>query len=246
MEGPEIWMDESRARDSLRPTIEPTGFASREEAILSRTAMVRGLRRAVEGADVFVFTLGLTEGWETADGQRLAACPGTTGGTYDPARYRFANYRTGAIRADLDTALDLLRRIDPGIRLLLTVSPVPLTATASGEHVLTATTRSKSVLRAAAAEMAEDVEAVDYFPSYEIVTGRQSRAVFFEPNLRSTVPQGVETVMGHFFAGLRLTAPARHTEDARAEAAQDRAMGDRMQAKALVCEETILERYNAA
>lgn len=245
---PEIWEGEGGAgfRDSLRPAIEPDGFASREEALLSRLAMIRGLKRAVVGADVFVFTLGLTEGWENLEGQPFAACPGTLGGSFDASRHRFVNYRAAHIREALDDCLALLTRLNPAIHLLLTVSPVPLTATASGDHVLVATTRSKSVLRGVAGEMAEDHARVDYFPSYEIITGAPARAAFFEPNLRSVVPQGVDTVMGHFFAGLRLTAPPRHAAEAEAEAARDRAVDETMAAEALVCEEAALEAYNAS
>lgn len=241
----ELWEAEGRVRDSLRPTIEPDGFASREEALASRSAMLRGMRRAIIGADVFVFTLGLTEGWENATGQPYAVCPGTMGGQFDATRHRFVNYRHARIRAEMDACLGLLRRLNPDIRLLLTVSPVPLTATASGNHVLTATTYSKSVLRAAAGEMAEDHAEVDYFPSYEIITGAPTRAAFFEPNLRSVVPQGVETVMAHFFGGLRLTDPPRHGAEAAAEAARGQAEAARLQAEDLACEEAALEAYNA-
>lgn len=244
--GPEVWEDAGRYRDSLRPAIEPDGFASRDEAILSRQAMLRGLRRAAAQADAFVFTLGLTEGWESAGGQPYAACPGTLGGSFDPARHRFVNYRAAAIRADLEASLGLLRRINPDIRLLLTVSPVPLTATASGAHVLVATTHSKSVLRAVAGEMAADDAGVDYFPSYEIIAGAPARACFFEPNLRSVAPQGVEVVMGHFFAGLNCTGPARHTADAAAARAADAALATTIEKEALVCEEAALEAFNAS
>ncbi|WP_323038671.1 GSCFA domain-containing protein [Gemmobacter sp.] len=243
----EIWADpDGRFRDSLRPAIEPAGFATRAEALASRRAMLRGLRRAVTGADVFVFTLGLTEGWESATGQPYSACPGTIGGIFDPAQHRFVNYRHAAIRAALDDSLVLLRAMNPDIHLLLTVSPVPLTATASGKHVLAATTYSKSVLRAVAGEMTEDEDRVDYFPSYEIITGAPTRAAFYAPNLRSVEPQGVEVVMGHFFAGLSLTAAPRHGDTAAAEAAQDAAVKATLQAEDLACEEAMLESFNAS
>jgi hypothetical protein len=245
--GPEVWDDKGRFRDSLRPAIEPEGFSSRAEAIHSRQAMLRGLRRAVVQADVFVFTLGLTEGWESAvTGQPYAACPGTLGGTFDADGHRFVNYRASAIRADLEASLDLLRQINPAVRLLLTVSPVPLTATASGAHVLVATMRSKAVLRAVAGEMAEDHAAVDYFPSYEIIAGAPARSCFFEPNLRSVAAPGVEVVMGHFFAGLDLTGPARHSADAEAARAADAALDATIEDEALACEEAALEAFNAS
>lgn len=243
----EIWAEpKGRFRDSLRPTIEPDGFSSHDEAISSRLSMIRGLTRAIRGADVFVFTLGLTEGWESTDGQPYAACPGTMGGSFDPARHRFVNYRAAAIRADMDRSFALLRHMNPDIHLLLTVSPVPLTATASGDHVLVATTRSKAVLRTVAGEMAEDDPRVDYFPSYEIISGAPARSAFYEPNLRSVVAPGVDLVMGHFFGGLRLTAPARHGTDAARQAAQDAALAQSMADEAVLCEEAALEAYNAS
>lgn len=244
---PELWEETAGGyRDSLRPLIEPTPFQTEDDAVLSRSAMVRGLRKSVENSDVFVFTLGLTEGWESASGQPYAACPGTIGGTFDPQTHRFVNYRAAAIREALDDALALLKRLNPNIHLLLTVSPVPLTATASQQHVLVATTRSKSVLRGVAGEIAEDYAEVDYFPSYEIITGAPTRSSFFAPNMRSVELAGVELVMRHFFQGLDLTGPARHG-DAIAETRQaDAALAESMDAEALVCEEAILESYNAA
>lgn len=244
---PEIWADpDGRFRDSLRPAIEPKGFASLEEAALSRQSMLRGLRRAVEGADVFVFTLGLTECWENkATGQPYAACPGTLGGTFDETVHRFSNHRAARIRQDLEAVLSTLTQLNPEIHLLLTVSPVPLTATASGQHVLVSTTHSKSVLRGVAGEMAEDHARVDYFPSYEIITGAPGRMAFFEPNLRSVAQPGVDLVMTHFFGGLNLSSPARHGAVASREAEAEASLAAAFKAEELACEEVALEAFNA-
>lgn len=233
----EFWESGGRWRDSLRPVIEPEGFASEAEALASRGAMLQGLRRAVERADVFVFTLGLTEGWEIQGGQPCAVCPGTLAGAFDPLRHHFRNYRSTEIRAQLQAVLTCLQRLNPSLRLLLTVSPVPLTATASGSHVLVATTRSKSVLRTVAAELAEDDPLVDYFPSYEVITGGPARGAFWEPDLRTVAPQGVELVMGHFFAGLRLTGAPRHGGLARQMRQGRRALRRDLAREGLVCEE---------
>lgn len=44
--------------------------------------------------DVFVFTLGLTEGWEAVeDGTMFPMAPGTVAGSYDPTGYRLRNLR---------------------------------------------------------------------------------------------------------------------------------------------------------
>ena len=58
---------------------------------------------------------------------------------------------------------------DP-LRVVLTVSPVPLTATASDRHVLVANTYSKAVLRAVAEELYLESPYIDYVPSFELVT----------------------------------------------------------------------------
>lgn len=242
----EIWPDAAGYRDSIRPAIEPTAFASEADLRLSRASMVRAFRRSIIGADVFVFTLGLTEGWEhAASGQCYPLCPGTVAGCFDPAGHVFRNYQYPDIRAALDAAFALIWLLNPDIRVLLTVSPVPLTATASGDHVLVATTYSKSVLRAVAGDMARSDARIDYFPSYEIIAGAPTRATFFEPNLRSVAPQGVDFVMKHFFAGLDTTAPAVHGAD-MAGADRVQQLSDSMAAAELVCEDMLLEKFNAA
>lgn len=195
------WETKGRFFDGLRPAIEPGGFESQAEMLASRQACFAAIRQAVQEATVLVFTLGLTESWrDIATQVEFALCPGTVAGTFNDQAHEFYNHRHADILADLQAALGLLRRENPELRVLLTVSPVPLTATASGEHVLVATSRSKSTLRAVAAELSEDFDFVDYFPSYEIITHPVWRGMFYAPNQRSVVPEGVAVVMEHFFA----------------------------------------------
>src|SRR5262249_41291942 len=54
-------------------------------------------------------------------------------------------------------------------RILLTVSPVPLTNTHSTDDVLVVNRYPKAVLRTAAEHIAADHGHIDYFPSYESV-----------------------------------------------------------------------------
>jgi GSCFA family len=241
----EFWEEGGRVYDSLRPAIEPEGFASRDEALLSRRSMIRAFRRSIAEADVFVFTLGLTEGWENAaTGQPYPMCPGTVASQFDTAVHVFRNYRVAEILGDLGRALEAMRRLNPGLKLLLTVSPVPLTATASGQHVLVATTYSKSALRAVAGELVAADPAADYFPSYEIISGAPARAGFFAPNMRSVETAGVELVMKHFFAGLDRSGPAAHEGAAEGDAAHEEAAESLMAAEDLACEESLLEGFN--
>lgn len=197
----EIWEREDRFFDPLRPAIEPDGFASAAELFEARETTFAALREAVETARVFVFTLGLTERWKNRETNlEYAMCPGTVAGRFDEGQHQFINANMRQSYAALERALKFMRAKNPKLRVLLTVSPVPLTATASGQHVLTATQYSKSVLRAAAGFAADRFAWVDYFPSFEIITHPIFRGMFFAPNMRSVVPEGVATVMQHFFA----------------------------------------------
>ncbi|MBQ0890171.1 GSCFA domain-containing protein [Streptomyces sp. RM72] len=208
---PEVWRDEEgRCHDPYRPTLEPGGFPSPEELLASRETTLGAVRTALATADVLVFTLGLTEAWrDTAHGTVLPMCPGTARGVFDPGRHVLHNHTTAEVHHDLTRALELARSLNPRLRTVLTVSPVPLTATATGRHALVATTHSKSVLRAAAGQLADELDHVDYFPSYEIVTGFPYRGAFYEPNLRTVSADGVAFVMRHFFDALHgRTSPA--------------------------------------
>jgi hypothetical protein len=87
-----------------------------------------------------------------------------------------------------------VRKINPKLKIILTVSPVPLTATATNDHVLSATIYSKSVLRVAC-ELVTKQQSVRYFPAYEIVTGPQAPDNFFSPDRRNVTKMAVDTVM---------------------------------------------------
>jgi hypothetical protein len=162
-------------------------------------ARVRALFRDL---DLFVFTLGLTEAWlSNRDDTVYPIAPGVIAGEFDPGEHRFQNFRYNDVYDDLARFIEALRKVNPGARILLTVSPVPLAATATENHVLVATTYSKSVLRSAAGDIAADMPGVFYFPSYEVITGPPARHMFYNPDLRTVCEAGVATVMSHFFSG---------------------------------------------
>ncbi|WP_167646113.1 GSCFA domain-containing protein [Mameliella alba] len=190
----DVWVD------GLRPNVEPDGFTSEEELCAFRRDHLRRVRAMFDTTDVFVFTLGLTECWADRDsGLVYPSVPGVLGGRFDPERHVFVNQGFAEVHEDLTEAIARMRRWNPRIKVLLTVSPVPLTATASGAHVLAATTYSKSVLRAVAGDLAALDAGIDYVPSYEIITGTPFGARFYNDNLRTVTSEGVATVMSVFF-----------------------------------------------
>jgi hypothetical protein len=188
--------------DPFRPTAQPSGYISREEAAADRKQHLAAVRSMFETLDVFVFTLGLTECWRSQeDGAVFPICPGVEGGTFDPLRYEFYNQPVEDVIGDLAAFRDGLVDVNPKAKIVLTVSPVPLVATAeTGAHVLSATTYSKSVLRIAAETMRRRFDNVHYFPSYEIVTGAFNRGGYFAKDLRNVTEEGVDHVMRLFMA----------------------------------------------
>lgn len=194
------WLHGEGWVDPFRPGIEPAPTDSLEEIEDLRRAHLAQIPKLLASIDVFVFTLGLTEAWVDArDGAVYPIAPGVNGGTYDPALHRFANFSYPEVLADMQAFIERARLIRPGLRFLLTVSPVALMATASGEHVVPATTYSKSVLRAVAGDLGAADEGIDYFPSYEIITSPPMRGFFYNADMRTVNRTGVDHVMRQFF-----------------------------------------------
>ncbi|MEI4488111.1 GSCFA domain-containing protein [Frigidibacter sp. MR17.14] len=235
----EAWSRGLRVFDALRPNVEPEGLETEAEMLALREAHLLAVGRMLLETDVFVFTLGLTEAWANrATGLVYPTAPGVIAGAYDPASHGFVNFRVAEVRADLEAILALLRAFNPAMRMIVTVSPVSLSATASGGHVLTATTASKAVLRAAAGGFAAaHPGVVDYFPSFEIVTNPAARGAFFAEGAREVRPEGVAAVMAVFLAAHGLVAgeaPAPRAV-ARVEVEED---GD-----AVICEDLLLDAF---
>jgi len=196
----DFWTKEDRVYDAIRPNIEPRGFESLEEAVANRKFHLGKVREMLSEMNVLIFTLGLTEAWVSRKtGRVYPTAPGTIAGEYDPALHEFRNFTAAEIREDFEKFLTLLKQHNPDVRIILTVSPVPLTATASDRHVLLATMYSKSVLRAVAGELADTHANIDYFPSYEIIASPWSKGFFYESNMRSVNLGGVAAVMRVFF-----------------------------------------------
>jgi hypothetical protein len=193
------WKRDAVLVDPYRPQAEPDGFVDEDALEADRAGHLRATRDAFEQATVFVFTLGLTEAWRSrSSGDVFPTAPGVAGGDFDPAEYEFVNYGVDEVRTGLFEFCDLVRSVNPTVRMLLTVSPVPLVATYEDRHVVVSTTYSKSVLRVAAEEATLTRDFVDYFPSYEIITSSASGRSYYAPDLREVDDAGVRHVMRCF------------------------------------------------
>lgn len=240
----EPWIDaDGSVRDPFRPAAQPGNFVSVAEMEADRAQHLDAVKRMFKALDVFVFTMGLTEGWQSkADKAAFPLCPGVEGGTFDPDKYEFYNQTAPEVIRDMAGVFKRLRSVNPNAQVILTVSPVPLMATAEpGAHVLSATTYSKSVLRVAAETLRKSHDFVHYFPSFEIITGAYNRGRYYGDDLRDVTEEGVDHAMRlflHHAAGIDATAPApvliEDEEDATTAAAR--------RIVEVECEEALLDR----
>ena len=253
----DVWEKNGRYFDALRPNIEPQGFDSVDETLTLRKYHLSRVKELFSSMDVFIFTLGLTEAWvDKRNGRVFPTAPGTIAGEYDPDIYAFHNFGYNEIYDDFVTFIDLVRKWNPDFKVILTVSPVPLTATASDDHVLLATMYSKSVLRAVAGDLARKHDFIDYFPSYEMIASPWSKGFFFESNMRSVNTGGVASVMRIFFdqhghangSGEQMELNARAGREKR-RPQRDGArksfgdIGDQKSGDDVVCEDVLLEAF---
>ncbi|WP_370209181.1 GSCFA domain-containing protein [Pararhodobacter marinus] len=232
-----VWTRDGRYYDAQRPSVEPGGLDSAESVQAHRAGHLAAIRSILRQADLFVFTFGLTECWMHRDsGTVFPTAPGTLAGTYDPEHYVFKNFDAIEVLEDFEAFRSLAKTINPGLRFLVTVSPVPLTATASGQHVEVATSYSKSVLRAVTGMLYARHEDIDYFPSYEVITALNTRGAYYDANQRNVNARGVATAMQMFLGAHRLDTTGR------GGAVQAR-NGNTGKAADIVCEDALLEAF---
>lgn len=235
-----IWKNnQGKFIDALRPGIEPNGFDSVEELLFHRSHHILQLKELFIDMDLLIFTLGLTEAWQHKISKTIyPIVPSAVGCPFDPDVYEFVNFTFEEINKDLVELMSIFDQISHKKNYLFTVSPVPLTATATDDHVLVATTYSKSVLRAVVGEIYKKFSNVDYFPSYEIVINPWSKTKKYADNQRSVLPQAVKEVMTIFLN--------QHGDEIleRGILNEEGLKGELCNEGDVVCEEILLELLN--
>jgi hypothetical protein len=193
------WVRGGRYHDPFRPRVEPDGFSSPEALETDRAAHLAAVRRLLTESDVFIFTLGLTEVWcSRNDGSAFPLCPGAGIGTFDPDRYEYRNLSVAENVRYLEQFLEIAWSLNPGLRIILTVSPIPLVATIEPHHVIQSTVYSKSVLRVAAETIRSASPAVEYFAAYEMVASGYDGEDHFTADRRDVREETVARVMDSF------------------------------------------------
>lgn len=157
------WFDPLRDRSPLH--LEPDD--AKNEIKSHRTASLKVFKEAA----VLVITLGQNEGWYDQKNNLVWAQrpPADILGT-SPGRFVLQTFKQAAILEGMRESLKKLFSLNPGLRIVLTVSPVPAFATFHKKPVIVESFANKCLLRIVANELAEEFnENVFYFPSFEIV-----------------------------------------------------------------------------
>ena len=177
------------------PTLELAGFSE----TLSRRALMQTVAKRVAHCHGLIITLGLVEVWRDCEADVYTnSTPIRSVLKPNPNRYEF--HLTSFVENwdSLESIHALLTRYGhPDLRIVISVSPVPLMATFSKMDVVVANSYGKSLLRTLAQEWAAAHQNVDYFPSYEIVQN-SDRAAVWESDLRHVRGAAVQHIMDLF------------------------------------------------
>lgn len=197
----------------LSPGLAATSL---ERALERRAYLAADYFPRLARADVVVMTLGLNEVWlDRKVGERLNAAPGLWEVRREPERFALEITSVDENVAALEEVRARLKALNPAVKIIVTVSPVPMGATFSGRDVMVANMLSKSTLRAAADMFQMGKDDVDYFPSYEIVS-LSSRPFAYGADCLHVADRVVSQVMGAFLdaymGGAERLAPEGFTE----------------------------------
>ncbi len=181
-----------RLIDPFRTVTLPYATLTEYEADQRRHGEALG--RALKRCDVMILTLGLTEAWQYLPTGDYVSTPQLD---HAPSLFRRRQLSVEDNVQELERISSVYARHKPDIKLIVSVSPVPLNKTFTRDHVVVANCLSKSILRVAAEEfVARHPGTAFYFPSYESVL-YGTRAPW-ETDMRHVSGDAVARVMALF------------------------------------------------
>lgn len=120
---------------------------------------------SIRKADVFFFTLGLTEVFRNRHSGKIACqIPAYAAGGGE----KETEFHRSTLTENLDNVsaiVGMIKKINPNARIVVTVSPVRMSRTFTDYDVAVANTEMKSILRVVAGEIDRMYENVTYFPT---------------------------------------------------------------------------------
>lgn len=202
-----LWAADNTDTSTLPATISGTdkecvdlllaaGNAVTLERALERRREIDQLYAQVSTSDLLVITLGLNECWYDEDEKcYLNRNPPPHVVRSHSERYRFEQLSVETSYSLMEKGIEAI--LDAGVKnIMLTVSPVPLQTSFSGQDCVIANSYSKATMRCVAEKLrARFTGALDYFPSYEIVTSGGLSS--FQDDHVHVKPEVVEKAIEH-------------------------------------------------
>jgi hypothetical protein len=160
-------------------------FMSQSETLVIRRRLVDTYASLPRAATVIV-TLGYPEAWyDNQDGIFVNRAPaGNTRLNRRADRYSFVNMTVADCCNCLEEIVREIRtQTEHRAKIVITVSPVPLTSTFTAEDVVIANDFSKAALLSAARQVTSKYDYCDYFPSFQFVNHAPRAEVFEEDGI---------------------------------------------------------------
>jgi hypothetical protein len=192
-------------------------YITAEDALSTAREIYRDVRLSICESDVTILTLGLTEGWRLRHQHTVTpVAPGCGWGEYTND-WEFFEESISTITSNLVSITDILLKLNPKIKIVFTISPIPLSATYRKSNALSANLYSKSKLFVALNDFisAAKNSAIYYFPSFELA--RQDPTISFNykgKRNRDISEELITSIMNSFLALFQnLKATTRFTSE---------------------------------
>jgi hypothetical protein len=164
---------------------------------------------SLSGAKTVIITLGYTEAWfDTIDETFVNRPPTGNMRLHERAdRYEFVNMSAADCALALDGVVNEVRaQAGDEVRIVIGVSPIPLTSTFSAEDVIVANDFSKSALLSAIRTVTAKYDFCDYFPIYQFVP-HTPRSSFFDNDGAHVKQDYVKRIIGRLVDNYFATQP---------------------------------------
>ncbi|MGD2087513.1 MAG: GSCFA domain-containing protein [Candidatus Aminicenantes bacterium] len=190
------WFDPLRDKSPIYP--EPDTAAAEIQS--HRKASLKVFKEA----RVLVVTLGQNEGWHDQKNDLIwAQRPPTDILEAEPKRFLFETFKQPVVLDLMKDCLSKLFRLNPELRVILTVSPVPAFATFHKKPVITDSFANKCLLRVIAEDITEEFKGkVFYFPSFEIVLAYNPFS--YRADNRHVMPRSLKKIFNVIEKSLRI------------------------------------------
>ncbi len=175
------------------------------DRFLERRQHIYDVFSTVFSADCLMMTPGLIEAWrDRQTGLYTHEPPTLKAMAALRERWEFEILSYEQCLADLLGAIDVVRARNREVKVLITTSPVPMSASFSGQDVRIANAYSKAVLRAVCGAATFHRPLVDYFPSYESAALTAPDRVWAPDRIHVSAPfigKIVSHLLDHYFEG---------------------------------------------